>query len=229
MRLLPSALALIAATIVQPAVCLFAADPGSVPERAAWIVDITLASPGILPVGPRRPVRIESSKTGILKRDVIHFSDGSREEFWFARGFVLSLDPGGKSASVFEFRTDRMAENESGASPGFPGLWWTKGKQPFEVIERDGRRLLHFMRESIPVGTPLLHAVTEVWIEEATGRPLEAVTPFASFRYTHQDPPAADLIMPPVFREAAEMAFRRTARREELRNAFDAREKPGGR
>jgi|GEM_PF-4200152 len=211
------------ATFLLTASALLAAETGVVPERAAWVVEISVApsAPDTPSQGaPRQPVRIESVKAGTLKRDIIHFSDGTREEYWFAKGFLFSLNPDGQSASVLEYKSDRVAENESGASPGFPGLWWIKGQSPAEVVERDGRRLLHFMRESIPVGTPLMHAVTEVWIDEATGKPVEASTPVGSLRYTHQPPPAADLAMPTVFRDAAEKAFRRAARREELRGAL---------
>ncbi|GAB4182552.1 MAG: hypothetical protein Fur0032_23560 [Terrimicrobiaceae bacterium] len=201
-----------------------AAEPGTVPERAAWTIEIFIngADRASSATGPRRPVKIESTKTGKVKHDSILFSDGSREDYWFAQGFAFSLNPDGKSASALEYSNLLVGENESGASPAFPGLAWVKGKQPAESLDRGGKQILHFLRESIPVGTPLLQAVTEVWIDPATGLPLEAITPVATHRYTHHNPPTTDLTIPPVFRQAVDQAVQRAARRETLSKAFES-------
>ena len=197
--------------------------PTAVASRGAWTVEIIPNSTGGmagLSSGGRRPVRIESASDGFRKRDIVVFADGSKEEFWFFNGLVFSLNADGKTVSVSNFNNARTGENESGASPRYPGLWWLSSAKPVESIRREDRELLHFIRESVPVGTPFLHAVTEAWVDAKTGQPVEAITPFATYRFTYQSMPAGELRMPPVFREAAEQALRRESRRAVLAEAF---------
>lgn len=209
--------------LAAPDLSLAEPVPTAVAPRGAWIVEIAPNSAssmaGFLP-GGRQPVRIESASDGLRKRDIVVFADGTKEEFWFFNGLAFSLNTDGQTVSVSNYNNARTGENESGLSPRYPGLSWLASAKPVESIRREDRELLHFIRESVPVGTPFLHAVTEVWVDAKTGQPVEAITPVTTYRFTHQTSPAGELRMPPVFREAAEKALRRESRRTALAEAF---------
>lgn len=161
------------------------------------------------PPQPRSLVTsIESIRTGELKRDLITYASGQKEEVWYIQGQALSaassrpekvviqsfaaLEEGYDQKEIF-----RLVGNPV-KSPGYPGFNWVD-KRYYDAVTLFNKTIpaYHYVLRGKVDGQEIVAA--EAWIDAQTGLPLGYTADGALYVYRFGEPPASPAILPPAF------------------------------
>lgn len=186
-----------------------------VPEKASWTIvpQETSSEPkkGEVVRAQPRIVSIESLRNGDLKRDLIVYSSGQREEIWYFQGQALLstdggkvvvrsqaiLDDGGHSEGVF-----RLLGNDFKAA-GFPGLKWVDQKYYTGVVMfNDIVPCYHYVLRGKDPNSEADIDAGEAWISAENGLPVAYISENALYVYRFGEPPVGTLALPPIFEAA---------------------------
>lgn len=194
-----------------------------VAEKASWTIT-TQEIPSTekkesAPPQPRSLVTsIESVRNGDLKRDLITYASGQKEEVWYVQGQALSaassrpekvviqsfaaLEEGYDQTEIF-----RLVGNPV-KSPGYPGLNWVD-KKYYDTVTLFNKTIpaYHYVLRGKVDGQDLVAA--EAWIDAQTGLPLGYTSDGALYVYRFAEAPAELPGLPPAFAAALQKVKQR--------------------
>jgi hypothetical protein len=85
---------------------------GQMPDDTTWTIKVTHQGPAVpLPPGTRRVDQLISTKSGSSRELVALWSDGSRSDLWFFRGYRLEQNPGSDHITVTSLKGGTDAQN----------------------------------------------------------------------------------------------------------------------
>lgn len=171
------------------------------------------------PPQPRSLVTsIESVRNGDLKRDLITYASGQKEEVWYVQGQALSaassrpekvviqsiaaLEEGDDREGIF-----RLVGNPV-KSPGYPGLNWVD-KRYYDTVTLFNKTIpaYHYVLRGKVDGQDIVAA--EAWIDAQTGLPLGYTSDGALYVYRFAEAPAELASLPPAFAAALQKVKQR--------------------
>jgi len=203
----------------------------AVPDRASWTIAPQESSPseskeaGPVRLKPR-VASIESVRTGELKRDVITYQSGNREEIWYFQNQALlssrpgkvvvqglsSLEDSGASEGVFRLLGNTFK------SPGYPGFKWLDKTHYNGVVLFNKTPSYHYVLKGKDADSGQEIVAAEAWINAQTGAPVAYVSEGALYVYRLSAPPTDSLTLPPDF----EKAYLRVKQTEDRRKRLEA-------
>lgn len=175
-----------------------------VPENAEWTVAVEYPKdPKPLPEAPKRsdwrPVEVQSTKVGKIKRDLITTRDGLKRENWFVDAMLFWRNPQGE-VSVSDMRSaeagDPMEDSPS-VPVGFPGVGWLKLDNYVDVVMFEKRPCYHYVKDE-----------AEAWIDVATRLPAGYKRGKIIYRFSFGPTPSGPLVMPAEYQTALDTVRR---------------------
>ena len=169
---------------------------------------------------------IESTRNGDLKRDIITYQAGNREEVWYFQSNVLvsnrpgkvvvqdltSLDDSSTSEGVFKLLGNTFK------SPEYPGLKWLDKANYNGVALFNKIPCYHYVLRGKDADSGLDIVAAEAWINAQTGAPVAYVAEGALYVYRPGAPPTEPLTLPPDF----EKAYQRVKQMQDRRKRLEA-------
>lgn len=208
---------------IPPPTAPFVAAP---PDRGTWVIKLENSSstaqerPNLLSGDPI--VKVEVSKTGLIKRDTIFYSSGRSEEVWFyANAYFIRYSNSEKIAVMDSKALNAGPENRIGdllLSSAFPALSWVDIKYYAGIEKINDRPAYHYiLPKSPPVtmlgndGKPITVQAddeAQAWIDVETRLPRAFKYSGTTYTYTFSSPPSSELSLPPKQAEAMERTKR---------------------
>lgn len=186
-----------------------------VPEKASWVIVAQGASPEekdgeILRAKPRVG-SIDSFRNGEIKRDLITYQTGRREEVWYFQDQALSSTDSGKVV----VRSQALLENEGNStgafralgnsfkSAGFPGVNWVDQKNYSGLVMFNKTiPTYHYVLKGKDVDSGTDVTAAEAWIHAETGLPVAYVAEGSLYVYRFGEAPGGSPSLPPAFEAA---------------------------
>ncbi|CAN5342639.1 hypothetical protein BH09VER1_BH09VER1_27650 [soil metagenome] len=137
-------------------------------------------------------VEVHSTQVGKVKRDIITYAGGAKQERWFAENVLLWKGPDG-DVIAGDMR-DAGPGTGGGSIPsvptGFPGLAWLSVSNYDKVVPLGKRSCYHFSQES-----------KDAWIDVETKLPVASKFGDLYFAYTFNSPPSEALKFPAEYQK----------------------------
>ena len=164
------------------------------PDKAQWKITLrhpktevdTEGNPAIK--AQRQLQEIRAVKVGKVKRDILAYSDGFKEENWYVDKFLLMpVQPGSSEIMICSNEGSGSQETfDPINSVGFAGVGWIKGAdfhstEPFLNVKCD-----HYVRD------------LQAWIDAKTKLPVAYQYRGTLYVYTFEPPPVS-LSLPPAY------------------------------
>ncbi|HWL51205.1 MAG TPA: hypothetical protein VNQ90_02130 [Chthoniobacteraceae bacterium] len=194
--------------------------PGAVSWRMEFHRDIL---PAAAPSGtPEAAVvtTIQSTKTTDLKRDRVHFSNGSVREIFYYAGKRIEVSPGSGKAIILPARADEKADDFLLMTPGLYGTAWVNQEFFQGKTKLKDRPAFHYLRQRSdddPENRPKARH-REIWIDAETLRPIRLVEDGTTIDYEFEPlPPSAAIHLPAPVATAIQTLTRQREKLERLR------------
>lgn len=203
----------------------------ALPDKAAWTITPLAVTTGeenktqLAPAKSKpRVARIDSVKSGAMKRDVITYESGGREEVWYVQDEAISslakrpdrvivqntatLDEPGDARGAF-----RLLGSPT-KSTGYPGFKWLD-KKYFEsvVLFNKTTPAYHYVLKGKDPDTGSDLVVAEAWIHAETGVPV-AYSSEATIYVYHFGPEPNEILGLPAAFEAAYLKVKQNQTRQ---------------
>lgn len=231
------ALSAAGATAASPGVDLTSFPPPREPyvkpvaEKAAWTITTqempTEKKESSTPQPKSLVTSIESARQGDIKRDLITYANGQKEEVWYVQGQALSAVSSRPEKVVIQsFAALEESIDQQGAyrlvgnpikSPRFPGLNWV-GPKTYDAVRLFNKTVpaYHYVLRTKEGDNDIV--IAEAWVDAQTGLPLGYISDGALYVYRFGDAPPGTMVLPPAF----EGALQKVKQRQDLQRRLQA-------
>ena len=180
------------------------------PEQSAWKIKVTRSSDDEKTQSEkggdksRVVVGIESTRFGETKRDVVTYSNDSKEEIWYVGRNVLTPYPDGTRVGIRAIEEGGIPV-EPVSELGFPGLDWPSNDTYEGTVKKGGQQCRHYVKKG--EGDRW-----EAWIGMESGLPVAAQFGNVIHTYTFTTAPTAPIPMPAMYVQALESVNKQSTR-----------------
>lgn len=140
-----------------------------------------------------KPQEIDIIKNGPVRKDTLHFVDGSSRDIWRQQSFrfsVYSAHPDSIIVDVVSNSTSPTASNQYRDAADFSELSWIDGSAYRGVQMQQGKKCYFFQKND-----------KSAWIDAATRLPVYFDSKALQVTYTVSDPPDEPLQLPKAYAE----------------------------